>query len=134
MELRDFNISEESIQEFVNEMREKDGIQEKRFLKFDKYLEENGFDKLIYRVVLEHDDAWFDWCYRNGIEPYPNNKLAFILNYVEDRGKRVKIKKIKSEFPNEIFEFMGYYFQHIYGQGVITRIYNKTDLKLMLQI
>lgn len=134
MELKDFNINEEDVRNYLNEMRERDGIQESRFLKFEKYLESNDFDKLIYRIILEHDENWRDSCYEKGHEPHPNNKLTFILNYIEDRGNIVKVDEIDSEYPNEIFEFKGYYFQDIYGQGVITKIYNKKDLKLLLVI
>lgn len=134
MELNDFNINEESIENFINEMRERDGIQENRFLSFEKYLKTNDFDLLMYRIVLEHGNDWRDKCYHNGYEPYPNNKLSFILNYVEDRCNIIKIKKLFIDLPNEIREFNGYYFQHIYGQGMITRIYNKKDFKLILQI
>jgi len=134
MELKDFDINEESVNEFINELRERDGVQENRFLKFEKYLENNDFDKLMYRIILEHGEDWRDKCYHNGCEPFPNNKLSFILNYIEDRCKTIKVKKLKIDYPNEIREFKGYYFQIIYGQGVITRIYNKNDLRLMLQV
>ena len=134
MELKDFDINEESVNEFINELRERDGVQENRFLKFEKYLENNDFDKLMYRIILEHGEDWRDKCYHNGCEPFPNNKLSFILNYIEDRCKTIKVKKLKIDYPNEIREFKGYYFQIIYGQGVITRIYNKNDFRLMLQV
>lgn len=134
MILKDFNIDENDFEIYVNEMRKRNNILEKRFIRFDEYIKNNDFDKLIYRIVLEHNEDWRDKCYSEGCEPYPNNKLQFILDYVQFNGDLVKVKKLMSNFPNRIFEFSGYYFQDIYGQGVITRIYNKKDLKLMLQV
>lgn len=102
--------------------------------RFEKYLETHDFDELIYRLILEHNDDYREKCYHNGYEPYPNNKLSFIIEYIKNNTKPIEIKGIKCEFPNTIWEFKGYYFQLIYGQGVITNIYNKDDNRLILQI
>lgn len=122
------------IQEFIKEMRKNDGILENRFFKFEKYLENNSFDDLMLRIIEEHNDNWINNCYLKNCKPYPNNKLSFILEYVERKGEKVIVNEIKSNFVNEIFEFKGYYFQMIYGQGVITKIYNKADKRILLVI
>lgn len=106
----------------------------KRFDRFTTWLETNDFDKLMFRVIFEHNDKYNDMCYSKGCEPYPNNKLDFILQYVEKYGKVVKVKKLKCDFDNIIYEFKGYYFRFVYGQGVIITIYNKDDLKPLLSL
>ena len=104
-------------------------IKEGRFNRFDKWLEDNDFNKLLYRLILEHDDEYIEKCYHKGFEPHMNNKLSFVFDYGIKRGKEVNIKELECPFPNVISEFKGYYFQIIWGQGSITAIYNKDDLK-----
>lgn len=109
-------------------------IRNQRHKKFKKYLETHDFDDLMYRLINEHNDKYIENCYHNGCEPYPNNKLIFVIGYVTIFGKPVKIKKINSDFSNNIWEFKGYFFQMIYGQGTLIRIFNKDDLKMLLQL
>jgi hypothetical protein len=109
-------------------------IQEKRFLRFEEWLMNNDFDKLMYRVILSHDEKWIEKCNHNGFEAYPKNILQFIIDFVVQNGKVVKVKQLKNYFNNQIWEFKGFYFQLIWGQGVIVRIYNKDDLRLLLQL
>lgn len=107
-----------------------------RFERFEVWLKNNDFDKLMYRLVLEHGDDWLEKCWHNGFQPYPNNKLKFIISYVtrDDIPHPLTIDCLDVDFPSEIWEFNGYYFQIIHGQGTIIRIYNKEDLRLLLQI
>jgi len=121
---------------YFEELAEKQAIQNSRFRRFDAWLEDHDFDILMYRLILEHGDDYREKCYHNGCEPYPNNKLGFVIDYVsrDDVPHPITVKGLECDFYNEIWEFRGYYFQHIHGQGVITRIYNKDDLRLLLQL
>lgn len=107
-----------------------------RFLKFEKYLNNYDFDKLMLRLVNEHNDDYREKCYINGYEPYPNNKLQFIIDYIENKSEPIdiKIKELSCDFFNYIYLFNNYYFQIIHGQGSIIRIFNKYDKKLILTI
>jgi len=111
-----------------------------RYKRFEVWLENNDFDKLMYRIILEHGDNWLDKCWHNGIHPFPNNKLKFIIGYVTKDDFQHPLKNdsldadLDVDFPSEIWEFKGYYFQFIHGQGTIIRIYNKDDLRLLLQL
>lgn len=109
-------------------------LKEKRFQRFEEWLKHNDFDKLLYFIILKHDDNYCERCYHNGFEPYPNNILRFIFEYVEYKFEPILVSEINSDFPNVIYFFKGYYFQIIYGQGSICRIYNKADMRLLLQI
>jgi len=121
-------------QEYFNRQNEKRIQLLKRFNRFEEWLKHNDFDNLLYRIILKHDDNYREKCWHNGYEPMPNNVLEFVIEYVTNRCEKIVITELNCEFPNDIWLFNGYYIQMIYGQGVITRIYNKKDLKLMLQV
>ena len=116
-------------------IRKKRSIRKGRLNKFTKWLEDgNDFDKLLYKLILKHGDDYVERCYNNGCEPHPNNVLTFIFDYVIENGDDVNIKELRCEFPSIILELKGYYFQVIWGQGAIQRIYNKEDMRMILQI
>ena len=105
-----------------------------RFNSFEEWLKHNDFDDLLYRLINKHDDKYCERCYHNGYETKPNNALSFIIDYVIRNNKTVNVPAINCDFPNKIWEFNEYYFQLIWGQGVITNIYNKDDMKLLISI
>lgn len=105
----------------------------KRFKWFDKWIRVNDFDTLIYKVILKHDEEYCEKCYHNGCEPYPNNVLEFIFEYVMFKNNVVKVKELETNFPNTVWKIQNYYFQIIQGQGAVLRIYNKEDKRLLLQ-
>lgn len=119
--------------EYLEELTKQYEIHNNRQKRFEKWLEVNDFDKLMYRLILEHNDEYIENCYHNGDEPYPNNKLWFVFCYAMKYGKHVKVKKIDTGLDN-IWEFKDYYFQMIFGQGTMLRIYNKDDMRLLLQL
>jgi hypothetical protein len=119
---------------YFEKERKKLIIKGERYLRFEKWLENNDFDILINKLISEHNNEYREKCYNNGFEPYPNNKLAFIIDYVVDNYESIIVTQINSVFPNQIWCFKEYYFQMIWGQGVLTNIYKIKDLKLLLQI
>ena len=119
---------------YFRKLNEMDELEATRHRRFEKWLEDNDFDKLIFRLILEHNDEYIDKCYRNGFQPYPNNKLNFLLGYITDNYAPVNVSELDCVFPHGVWQFRGYYFQMIHGQGTITRIYNKDDMKMLLQI
>jgi len=125
-----------STKKYFEKLAEKQALQNSRFKRFEEWLENNDFDKLMYRLILEHGDDYIDKCYHNGFMPFPNRKLSFVIDYVtrDDVPHPVSVKELECDFANDIWEFRGYYFQNIFGQGTITRIYNKDDLRLLLQL
>lgn len=123
-------------EKYFNNLVEKHKLLNQRHKRFEIWLETNDFDKLMYRLIFEHNDEYIEKCHHNGFEAYPNNKLNFVISYVSrnDVPHPIDVKKIRCNFPNDIWEFKGYYFQFIYGQGTLIRIYNKEDLRLLLQL
>lgn len=125
--------SDEGKAYFENEKR-KSELLSKRFSQFEEWLKHNDFDKLLYRIILKHDNEYKENCYHKGYEPYPNNLLEFIIDYVMTTYEPIVVSEIDCSFPNTIYFFRGYYFQTIHGQGSFHRIYNKEDMRLLLQI
>ena len=115
-------------------LQDKQEVLEARHRRFETWLETNDFDVLMERLISEHDDDYIDKCYRNGYMPHPNNKLNFVIGYVVDNHAPIQVSELDCDFPNQIWQFRGYYFQHIHGQGTITRIYKKNDLTYLLQL
>ncbi len=112
----------------------KQDIEYKRTQKLRKYLSKNNFENLIGRIIREHDDSYIDKCYKNGYQPRPNNKFSLLLSLVEIEGDEIKEIDFKNDtFPNVVIKYENYYFQWIWGQGVITRIYDIRH-ELILQL
>lgn len=111
-----------------------DEVNRKRYSRFTKYVKTIDFDKLLYRLISEHNDDYIDKCHNNGFESFPNNKLQFLLNYISGKYNPVKVNAIDCDYSNQIWHYKGYYFQIVYGQGSFLRIYNKKDLRLLLQV
>jgi len=107
---------------------EKQKLKEGRHRRFEKWLENNDFDKLMNRLILEHDDEYIDKCYHKGYEPYPTRKMQFVFDYVtEYAGTPAKVKEFECNFPHQEWEFNGYYFGIMWGQGAVITIWNKED-------
>ena len=115
-------------------LAKKQAVVEARHRRFETWLETNNFDVLMERLILEHDDDYIDKCYRKGYMPSPNNKLNFVIEYVVDNHEPIYVSELDCDFANQVWQFRGYYFQHIHGQGTITRIYKKNDLTYLLQV
>ena len=77
-------IDSEEAKEYFNHKKKLHEIRLNRYKIFEKYLETHDFDKTMYRILLEHNADWVEKCGINGYEPYPNNKLRFIFDYIED--------------------------------------------------
>ena len=111
-----------------------ESIKLNRFRRLEKYLETHDFDNLLYRIILEHNDEWDERCCENGDDPYPNNKLNFVFDYILHYGKAVKVKKFKNKNPNQIFEFNNFYFQIVIDEKIVWNIFNKEDMRKILSI
>lgn len=134
-DMKDWAASDAGKEYFENKYKQHK-IREGRFERFEKYIKKIDFNKLMYRLILEHGEDWCEKCSSNGYEVYPNNKLQFLLDYVLYKNNYLKSepKGLECDFPNDVFKFKGYYFQLIYGQGTIIRIFNKEDKKMLLQV
>jgi hypothetical protein len=107
-------------------------IAEKRYKRFEEWLEHNDFDKLMYRLILEHGEEWREKCWSKGYEVHPNNKLQLVIDYVFDNLASIEVPQLDNDFPNQVWFFKGYYFQLTHGQGSVVDIYNVDDFKHLL--
>ena len=124
---------EEAMEKYFQEYSVKEDIMSKRAQKLRHYLEETGFDNFIGRIIREHGEDYCDMCYKKGCEPYPNNKYYLLLKLVEIEGEQVDKNIFDCCFPNQVIKYNNYYFQWIWGQGVINNIYdNRKELLLSL--
>jgi len=119
------DVTEIEIGDYFDKLGIKKNIEHKRIQKLRLYLNENNFDDLIGRIIREHDEKYCDKCYQSGCEPQPNNKFELLLKLVEVEGEKIdKIVFKDTTFSNQIFKYKNYYFQNIFGQGVINKIYD----------
>ena len=136
--LKDFAESEKGKafhKEYFENLKIKQDIQEGRYRKFEKYYESHDFDKLIQRLILENGEKWKEKCWHKGCEPYPTNNLGFLIDYIAYNYEPIEVAEIEPKhFPSTIYFFKGYYFQTICGQGCFHRIYNKENMKMILQV
>lgn len=125
---------EERMEQYFTELTMKKDIEYKRLQKLRTFLSENIFDDLIGRIIRDHDNVYINKCYKNGHMPYPNNKFSLLLSLVEIEGEEIKEIDFKDDtFPNTVIKYENYYFQWIWGQGVINRIYD-INHELILQL
>lgn len=122
-ELLESEEGKASMRKFVEERVKKQEIANGRYRKFEKWLETHDFDALMQRLEKEHGVSWHNNCYNKGYEPHPNNKLAFLIDYVVHNYEPISVPQIESEhFPNQSWFFKGYYINMTWGQGVFTQI------------
>jgi len=129
--IREFPETPEGKAYFENE-RKKNEIKKNRYLRFEKWLETNDFDKLMYRLILEHGEEWREKCWSKGYEVYMNNKLAFIFDYIVHNYESISVPQLENMFPTQIWFFKGYYFRIMHGQGSVVDVYNGDDFKHLL--
>lgn len=123
------------IKEYFNDLAKREKIAENRYVRFEKWLKNNNFNKLMQRLVVENGKEWSEKCYHKGYQPYPNNKLSFIIKYVTNKYSHINVPQLKSKyyFPNQIWFFKGYFFKMTWGQGVLTEVFDK-DFKQIIAL
>jgi hypothetical protein len=99
-----------------------------RFNKFDKFIESCDFEKFFYKLILEHDEQWFETCSINGKNPELTNKLKFIFNYLEFKDEQLNTNEKKWEFKKFIF------FKTTNENNINYKIQNVFDNKIILEI
>ena len=129
-EMKEWEISKKG-KAYFRKMHEEQEILEKRYKRFEKWLEINDFDELVHRLILEHGDEWYEKCSDNGYEVHPNNKLNFIISYVFNNSVPKLIQELENMFNTDIRFFKGYYFRIMHGQGSVFDLYDK-DFKHLL--
>lgn len=133
LELADKFIESDEGKAYFKKIEMENELQLKHFIRFEEWLKHNDFDKLIQRLISEHDKDYREKCYSEGHEPYPNQELDFLFDYIQDRLEPIRVSQLESIFHNQIWFFKGYYFQMTWGQGVVYEIYDG-DFKDLLSV
>lgn len=121
---------------FIESLNDKRKNQLIWYERFEKWLNNNDFDKLLLKIIFKHTDEYIEQCHNNGKEVHPNNILCMLFDYVIEHSEPLKKvpKTIQNKFFNHVFKFKGYYFQIIMGQGTVYCIWNVDDKELLLSI
>ena len=126
--LKEFHESPEgkkSILEFFEKIERERKRKEKAkdyLLSLTKY----KFDKLVSRLIAENGEERRDKCWKERCEPYPTHLMQLLFDGAEMGGKEYNkvLDRGDEIFGGGTFKFRGYYFNSLYGQGVIQRIFN----------
>lgn len=119
-------------QAFFEKRRKKEELKLKRFARFEEWLKHNDFEALICRLILEHGEEWRERCWNKGYEPYSNNKLSFLIDYISESFDSIRVSQLENMFNTQIWFFKGYYFRIMHGQGSVFDLYNGGDFKHLL--
>ncbi len=109
-------------------------IKEERFDKFEKFIESYDFEKIFYRILLEHDEEWYEKNIINNGCKIINNKLLFIYSYLENRGKKIINNENDSFLRTERWEFKKFIFkkEYLVNNKIKYVIENCYDNKIIL--
>jgi hypothetical protein len=126
--IKEFHESPEgkkALQEFAEKIAREHKRKEKAkdyLLSLSKY----KFDKLVSRLIAENGEERRDKCWKERCEPYPTNLMYLLFDGASLGGKQYDkvLDRGDSLFGGGTFKFRGYYFNSLYGQGVIHRIFN----------
>lgn len=123
---------EEKVIDEINNTLNVDEIKNNRYDKYEAYVDNVKFDKFMLRLVYEHNNEYLEKCANKGFSSQPNNKLKFIINYLNDRYCTILVRKISTDVLDKVWSYRGYYFQIKCNGGI--NIYNKDDMTLMIEL
>jgi hypothetical protein len=99
-------------------------IQEKHMQRLEAYLETVDFNTFLVRMIDEHDEAYKDRCYKQGFFPKPKYGLTLLFNLAFATNTLEDGSDFEGFWDSEVAFYRGYYFAHVHGQGIISKIYN----------
>jgi hypothetical protein len=114
-----------SMERMAEKMRREDERKRRAFEYIDKLSNKDLKIKLT-KEIDRHDEAYKDRCYARGYMPHPRNLMYFVFDAAQIGGK--PYKKILDDFDEAFgggtIKYRGYYFNWIFGQGTVLRIFN----------
>jgi hypothetical protein len=110
---------------YFNRLKKQDEIKNKRFDKFEQWLETNEFEPFFQKLLLRNGKERADWCWKRGIEKYGTPMMEFLTEFISERRSEIIDITIPNDFQHGLWYFKGYYFQLLCGQGCFWRIYDK---------
>ena len=117
-----------SLKEFAEELNRK----HERVVKAKTYLDslsQEEFEQKLLSEIEKHDDNWRRKCYDKGYEPYPSNLLGMVFSVADLGDESTEYNEILDDFDAHFGAgtkiYRDYYFNWIFGQGTVLRIFNK---------
>lgn len=86
--------------------------------------DDTTFSQTLYKLIKKHNDEYKDKCLSKGFELYPNNVLNLIFKHVFNTVKSGS-QVVDFNYPGETYYYRGFFFEIIFGQGVVVIIYNE---------
>jgi hypothetical protein len=115
-----------SIEEFFDKIEANNKLLLEKKEQYD-ILSDDDFKNIVIEESKKHDEEWKDKCYKEGCEPYPQEKLSDIINIMLEYGVDYE--------PGEwgMFEsvhriYKGLRVVRLDGQGSFFRIFDKETL------
>ena len=113
----------------MERMKAKMQMEEDRKRKAFDYIESlprEEFETKLAKEIARHDDAYERRCYAKGYMPHPRNLMYFVFNAAEIGGRSYnkQLDAFDSSFGGGTIKYRGHYFNWIFGQGTVLRIFN----------
>lgn len=109
---------------YWNTLEKKKNLKQKRFKRFDKWLETNEFEPLLLKLLERNGDERTYRCMSRGYEKYPTPMMQFVFDYISDRLEVVNNELLDGDFSRGTWFFKGYWFQLLCGQGCFWKIFD----------
>lgn len=112
---------------FWDDFDDKLKFKRQRYKHVKKYLKNVDFNKLILRLILEHNEKYIEKCIQKSIEPPLTNKMELLFDwlFIPENKESYKVEPVsKKDYHINATMFKHYTFEIIHGQGCLFRIYN----------
>lgn len=88
---------------------------------------------LLNRAILKHDERWKELCLKNGVQPYPWEIMNCLFSSAEHFGEDYtgeSLDDFDKHFGAYTKKYLGYYFNWIFGQGTVLRIFDENKVEI----
>lgn len=97
--------------------------------KVGKLVNEIGIEKMLKRIIDEHDERYRDKKHAEGVVPGPNHKCSLFFMWLQNNFEPIEVQSSDEYGPGGMFSaavyfYQGYYFELNVGQGSFWRIYD----------
>lgn len=91
---------------------------------------EEDFSILMHKIIDRHTEEYKDNCYKNGYMPHPDNLLSIMFDIAEEEGVELEegLDGMTSNWPSNIYDFMGWQFATTFGQGPVYSVFKNCEL------
>ena len=108
-----------------DKMKREAGRKQRAF-EYIESLSRAEFESKLAKEIARHDDDYEGRCYAKGYMPHPRNLMYFVFNAAEIGGRpyNKQLDTFDASFGGGSIKYRGHYFNWIFGQGTVLRIFN----------